>query len=58
MEQSALGLHCLWSPVCPITENLYSEQKKQIKKNTVEPVSRGHCIKGSPVLSSHFFGVH
>ena len=23
---------------------------------TVKPVLRGHCIKGSPVLSSHFSG--
>ena len=23
--------------------------------HTLEPVLRGHCIKGSPALSSHFF---
>ena len=25
---------------------------------TVETVLRGHCIKGSPALSSHLFGLH
>ena len=29
---------------------------KKIFKYTVKPVLRGHCIKGSPVLSSHFSG--
>ena len=32
-------------------------RKAENKVFTVKPVLRGHCIKGSPVLSSHFFRV-
>ena len=32
-------------------------RKAENKVYTVKPVLRGHCIKGSPVLSSHFFRV-
>ena len=29
---------------------------KKPNSDTVEPVLRGHCVKGSPALSSHLLG--